>query len=253
MFRFWYWYISRIDSDNEVVFMNYGYDDPSLKVDLHPDDESNRYSIQLYHRLAAAINLKNKDIVEIGCGRGGGLSYVTKTFSPARALGIDLEKRAVLFAGNYHKEEGLTFMQGDAQKLPLENNSFDALLNVESSHRYQDFDRFLSEVYRVLKPDGYFLYTDFRYPHEMPDLTNSLANNGFKLLEEQTINSNVVAALHLDNNRRKDLVERLIPGFLQKTALNFSGAVNSPTFMQIQTGDLVYYLYVFQKNGLEKS
>jgi len=247
MFRVWYWYISRIDADNEIVFMNYGYEDPSQKIDLDKEDESNRYSIQLYHRLASAVDLKNKSIVEVGCGRGGGLSYIAKTFSPSGALGIDLEKRAVMFANRHHTEDGLSFKQGDAHYLPIESNSYDALLNVESSHRYLDFKQFLSEVSRVLKHEGFFLYTDFRSPADMPALKESLHSLDLNLIEEQVINKQVVASLIHDTPRRKDLVERLIPGFLKKTALNFAGVVDSVTYNQISSGDLVYYVYVFQK------
>jgi ubiquinone/menaquinone biosynthesis C-methylase UbiE len=252
MFRVWYWYISRIDADNEIVFMNYGYHDPSQNVDLDHKDEPNRYSIQLYHRLASTIDLKNKTIVEVGCGRGGGLSYVAKTFSPSGALGIDLEKRAVKFANKYHTEEGLSFLQGDAHFLPVDSNTFDAVLNVESSHRYLDFKQFLSEVSRVLKNDGYFLFTDFRSPEEMPELKKTLESLSLKLIEEQEINKHVIASLIADTPRREQLVEKLIPGFLKKTALNFAGVVDSITYNQILSGELVYFVYVFQKNGLKE-
>jgi ubiquinone/menaquinone biosynthesis C-methylase UbiE len=248
MFRVWYWYISRIDEDNEIIFMNYGYSDPDLDVELAPEDESNRYSIQLYHRLASAVDLRNKEILEVGCGRGGGLSYIAKTFSPSSALGIDLEKRAVKFADRYHSESGLSFKQGDAHFLPLENDSCDAVLNVESSHRYSDFDRFLSEVSRVLKHEGYFLYTDFRYPHEMPDLRKSLDSLDFELIEEQEINSHVIRALVHDSPRRVNLVDKLMPRFLRKSALNFAGVVDSATYNQILSGELVYYMYVLRNN-----
>ena len=252
MFRVWYWYISKIDADNEIVFMNYGYEDPDEKIKLEPEDEPNRYSIQLYHRLSSAVNLKNKSIIEVGCGRGGGLAYVAKTFSPSVALGIEIEQKAVDFANRYHKEEALSFVQGDAHSLPLESDKYDALINVESSHRYLDFDKFLSEVSRVLRHDGYFLYTDFRFPAEMAGLKESLGVHDFKLIDEQIINKNVITALQLDTPRRRNLVEKLIPGFLQKTALNFSGAVDSPTYNQILSGELVYYVYIFQKNGQVK-
>ncbi|NVO10319.1 MAG: class I SAM-dependent methyltransferase [Bacteroidales bacterium] len=249
MFRIWYWYISKIDSNAEVTFMNYGYDDPSLKVTLDNEDEPNRYSIQLYHRLASAVDLKDKNIVEVGCGRGGGLAYIAKTFSPSNAIGIDLENRAVNFANNHHNGNGLKYKQGDAQNIPLESNSYDVLLNVESSHRYLDMNKFLSEVTRILKHDGYFLYTDFRYPHEMSALKESLDSMNLTLIEEQRINPNVILALKNDTERRKDLVKRLIPKIFQKTALNFAGVVDSPTYNQILSGDLVYYIYILQKNG----
>jgi len=249
MFRAWYWYISKVDADAEITFMNYGYDDASQKVALDQEDEPNRYSIQLYHRLANAIDLKGKSIVEIGCGRGGGLAYIAKTFNPSNALGIDLEPRAVDFASKHHPLPGLSFKQGDALHIPVEDHSFDVLLNVESSHRYLDMDQFLSEVTRVLKDDGYFLYTDFRYPHEVPALKESLNKLNLTLVEEQRINQNVVAALVLDTPRRKELVEKLLPRFIHKTGLNFAGAIDSPTYNQILSEELVYFLYVFKKNG----
>ncbi len=249
MFRVWYWYISRIDSDNEVTFMNYGYNDSSQKIKLDHDDEPNRYSIQLYHRLASAVDLKNKDIVEVGCGRGGGLAYVAKTFSPSSALGIDIEPRAVKFASRFHHLNQLRFKQGNALDMPIESNAFDVVINVESSHRYLDINQFLSEVSRVLKHDGYFLYTDFRYPEEIPTLKESLKAFDLKLVEEQQINSNVVSALNYDTERRINLVKKLAPKIFHKSALNFAGVVDSPTYNQIVSGDLVYFVYIFQKDG----
>ena len=46
----------------------------------------------------------------------------------------------------------LTFVQGDAEKLPFEDHMFDTVINVESSHCYGNMDAFVKEVARVLKP-----------------------------------------------------------------------------------------------------
>ena len=53
-------------------------------------------------------------------------------------------------------------MQADAEKLPFDDESFDAIINVESSHCYPHIDSFLSEVRRVLAPGGCFGIVDFR-------------------------------------------------------------------------------------------
>ena len=76
-------------------------------------------------------------------------------------------------------------MQGDAQNLPLEDKTYDVVLNVESSHRYPDFKSFLSEVSRLLKPDGYFLFTDFRFHHEMASFNEIIDSLDLTILEEQ--------------------------------------------------------------------
>lgn len=247
MFRIWYWYISKIDKKAEVVFMNYGYHDANENIPLSAADEANRYPIQLYHRLARTVDLNGKSIVEVGCGRGGGLDYICRTFKPKTALGIDLNERAAKFANQHFKQDGLAYRQGDAQNLPLENHSFDVVLNVESSHRYPEMDRFLAEVSRVLKPGGHFLFTDFRYPHEMPQLEKQLEALGFKLTEKQKINPNVLLALEKDNQRREELIKKLTPFFLHKVARDFSGTTGSLTYNQIAREEYIYFLYVFAR------
>lgn len=249
MFKVWYGYISLIDKDADVLFMNYGYHDSEEQIKLDPEYEKNRYSIQLYHRLANAVDLKGKSIVEIGCGRGGGLAYITKRFSPSSALGIDLNKRAANFGNKHYKIEGLKFQEGNAMGLPLSDQSFDIVLNVESSHRYPDFDTFLSEVKRVLKPNGYFLFTDFRYSKDFQHMEEKLQEMGMSKIEGHRINKNVVEALNKDNGRRQLLVNKLMPKFLHKTALNFAGAVGSNTYNMIDDGRFDYFLYVFHNNN----
>jgi ubiquinone/menaquinone biosynthesis C-methylase UbiE len=249
MFRVWYLYLNTIDKDADILFMNYGYDDQNEKIELDPEYENNRYSIQLYHRLANAIDLKDKSIVEIGCGRGGGLAYVTKRFGTSSSIGIDLNKRAAKFGNSHYKIEGLRFLQGDAQALPLPDLSCDVVLNVESSHRYPHFDLFLSEVKRILKPGGYFLYTDFAYRESYPALQEALETSGLTKIEGIRINDNVIEALKKDNRRRKLLVQKLMPKFLYKAAENFAGVVGSKTYNEILAGDYEYFLYVFKKEA----
>lgn len=252
LFRIWYWYVNKVDKNADVLFMNYGYEDPDEVIPMDLSDEPNRYPIQLYHRLTRNVDLKNKNILEIGSGRGGGLAYISKRFLPSSAIGIDLDYQAVSFSNSYHSHDSLSFRQGDAQCLELDNDTFDAVINVESSHRYPDMNSFLSEVYRILKPNGYFLFTDFRYPYEMPALRELLSKSNLDLVEEQRINSNVINALNLDTERRKKLVLKLTPRFLHKTALNFAGTTGTSTFNQIISGDYEYFLYVLQKKPVDQ-
>ena len=248
LFRVWYWYVNKIDKNAEVLFMNFGYADKFPGIKLEAQDERNRYSIQLYHQLVSETDLKNKDIAEIGCGRGGGLEYITRHFSPASAKGIDLDSRAIAFCNRHYEIKGLSFLQGDAQKLPLGENTCDVVINVESSHRYPDFINFLKEVYRILRIDGYFLFTDFRYDFELPVLQKDLQSTGLTLIKEEFITPQVVAALDLDDGRRRKLVEKLAPRFLHKTALNFAGTIGSETYNQFVSGKYIYFNYILQKN-----
>jgi len=247
LFRIWYWYVSNIDKNAEIIFMNYGYSSPDQKVDLDPKDEPNRYSIQLYHQLAAAVDLKDKSLLEIGSGRGGGLSYIAKNFPISSAMGVDLNQRASNFCNKYYNIKGLSFKQGDAQNLKIEDNTYDAIVNIESSHRYPNMNAFLGEVKRILKPGGYFLFSDFRYDYEMADIKLDLEKTGFIQIKEEMITPKVVKALDMDDERKRKLVKRLAPRFLWNIALNFAGTKGSETYQNFASGKYEYFTYILQK------
>jgi ubiquinone/menaquinone biosynthesis C-methylase UbiE len=247
LFRVWYFYVNKVDKNADILFMNYGYHDENENISLDSKDEKNRYSIQLYHRLVNTVNIENKDIIEVGSGRGGGLEYVFRRFKPAKAVGFELDRTAVKFANKHHKKDGLFFRQGNAMNLNIENQSVDMVLNVESSHRYDNMEKFLSEVNRVLKPGGFFLFTDFRYPHEMLKLKRQLNDLNYNCIDEKEINENVILSIDRDSERRINLVKKLTPVFLHKTALNFSGVTGSDTYLKIKNSSYNYFIFCLQK------
>ena len=249
IYRFWYWYLSTIDQKGDILFMNWGYDNEDEEIPLTISDEPNRYPIQLYHRMTQSVDLKGKHIMEIGCGRGGGLAYIARTFKPATALGIDLEQRATDFGNKHFKIDGLSFEQGDAQNLPFDDNAFDIVLNVESSHRYPEMHKFLSHVERMLKPNGYFLFTDFRNTKQIPELLEMIKLFDFEWIDKKRINSQVLSGLNKDSERRRQLVKKYVPGFLHKTALNFAGVSDSNIYKMIESGEYEYFIFILRKNN----
>jgi len=246
-FRVWYWYVSTVDKNAEVIFMNFGYNYQEGDIKMEDKDAINRYSAQLYHYTASGADLKNKDLLEVGCGRGGGLSYVNRTFEPKTVTGIDLGKQAIKFCNSFYKEEGGTFVHANAQDLPFEDNSFDAVLNVESSHRYPQMEEFLSEVVRVLRPGGHLLFIDFRYDHEIDKMHENLKNSGMEIIEEVDVTRNVVEALSLATPSRIALVEKLAPKFLHELAKNFAAVEGSESYLHFLTRQYIYKYYVLRK------
>ena len=116
--------------------MNYGYYDEALNVKLEPSDEIERYPIQLYEHLCSKINLNNLKVLEVGSGRGGGASYIARYHKPKIIYGIDLSSKAIDLCKDTHNEENLEFLVGDSANIPFDNDSFDVVINVESSHCY---------------------------------------------------------------------------------------------------------------------
>ncbi|MCX6334780.1 MAG: class I SAM-dependent methyltransferase [Bacteroidia bacterium] len=108
--------------------------------------------------------IKNKEILEIGCGNGVQALYINANYGPARITGIDINKANIDIA-NSEKDradiDNVHFLVDDAQNLTqIPSNSADVLLNIESAFHYPDKSAFLKEVYRVLKPGGQFLIAD---------------------------------------------------------------------------------------------
>jgi SAM-dependent methyltransferase len=159
----WYPLLTRRLYADDVLFLNVGYEeDPSMGLPLVASDEPNRFYIQFYHRTATQADLNGAQVLEVSCGHGGGASYLVRTLRPASYTGLDLNPAGVAFCRERHNLPGLDFVEGDAENLPFVDQSFDAVINVEASHCYPRFPRFLAEVARVLRPGGHFLYADVR-------------------------------------------------------------------------------------------
>ncbi|MFM7488153.1 MAG: class I SAM-dependent methyltransferase [Cytophagales bacterium] len=230
-------------------FMNYGYEPNAEEASLQLKEKVlQRYPLQMYHYLAMKTPLVNKDVLEVGSGRGGGAHYLAGAMSPNSYVGLDLAQSAVDLANKIHQQPNLKFIQGSAEEIPLESNSVDVIVNVESSHCYGSVDMFLSEVKRVLKPKGYLLMVDFRNEvKNMERFQEQIKNSGLKLVQEENISKNVMAAIEAENPVKVKRIEELIPKRWQKLFSDFAGVVGSRFYNTLKDGTRVYYRFVLQK------
>jgi len=250
--RGWYQCLSALDKGADVTFMNYGYaplDSRGPEIELGEEDQANRYGIQLYRRVAGAVDLRGKDVLEVGSGRGGGAFFVGSYFKPRSVTGVDFSGNAVEFCKSHYRLDGLSFLRGDAEDLPCPSNSFDAVINVESSHCYNSVDRFLREVVRVLRPQGSFLFADLCPRGQVASLREKLRRSGLRIMEEELITPNVLRALELDNDRRLALIRSKAPGFLRERVRQFAGVVGSPVYRRFHSGEWEYLRFVLRKEG----
>jgi len=249
LWRAWYQYLAASQRAPEWTFMNYGYVGPgSEALNLEEKDQGDRNWIQLYHHVAGGVDIQGLSVLEVGSGRGGGASFIKRYGNAARVTGVDLSANAVEFSRAMHQVDGLEFRIGDADHLPFDDGSFDAVVNVESSHCYPSFEKFLSEVRRVLRPSGHFLYADFRGRAEIETWRNALRDSGLAVLRETDITSNVLASLDRDNDRKLDLIHRLIPRVLRPSFLDFAAVRGSAIYEAFQSGRLVYISFVLLKS-----
>jgi ubiquinone/menaquinone biosynthesis C-methylase UbiE len=95
-------------------------------------------------------------------------------FKPKSYTGVDFSTRAIEFCRSYYKLNGLNFHHGNAEALSFPDNSFDVVVNVEASLYYPNITKFFEHVRRVLKQDGYFLYTTCATKKRLRSGTHSL-------------------------------------------------------------------------------
>jgi ubiquinone/menaquinone biosynthesis C-methylase UbiE len=247
--RAWYEGISVLDRQADMVFMNYGWAGAgeTAPLALLPEDEPNRYCIQLYHRVVGAIDLRGLDVLEVGCGRGGGAFYVKRYLEPRTLVGLDRTKRAIAFGTRHYDLPGLCFVRGDAETLEFADHTFDAVVNVESSHCYGAMDRFLAGVQRVLKPGGHFLYADHRDRKDVPTLRRQFREAGLVVVEEELLNPAILRALELDYTRKQSLIEAKVPRVLRPFFNQFAAMEGTESvYEMLRRGDKQYMRLVLQ-------
>jgi SAM-dependent methyltransferase len=243
--RYIYPAVTRRFSADDVVFINYGYEeDPPMAIPLDASDESNRYCIQLYHRAATqAGDLAGKQVLEVGCGHGGGASYLTRTLQPASYTGLDINPAGIAFCQERHDVPGLDFVQGDAEDLPFPDESVDAVINIESSSHYPHFTRFLDEVARVLRPGGHLLYADCRTGAGIEPWDAALNDAPMQMVSHRDISDEISRGLAKTSPHTQEVMDRRLPMVVRPITRMQGMWLNRA----LQSGRLSYRMYAFAK------
>jgi SAM-dependent methyltransferase len=237
-----YQYLARYDHVS-WTFMNYGHaPEMGRPLRLLTEDEADRYCIQLYEKVTSGVSLHGKAILEVGSGRGGGLSYLHRYRRPASSRGVDLSPLAVNFCNERHRRTGddLWFRTGDALALPYNEATFDVVVNVESSHCYPSRLAFFHEACRVLKPGGYFCFADLHEAYEDVAMYDWLQEAGFAIAEREDLTPGVLRALKLDDARKRTMINQLCPWILRRPVSAFAAVVGSRTYTSFVLGARQY-------------
>jgi SAM-dependent methyltransferase len=228
----------------ELTVLNYGFStDPEVSV--IEEDEPEFYCLRLYEHALRDTPLMGRDMLEVSCGRGGGASFVKRTFKPRRYVGVDLSEQNLELARKRCAGSGIEFRVGVAEQLDLPDTSFDIVLNVEASHLYEDRPSFFAEAFRVLKPGGRFCYTDGCWADD--DCTDDLLEAGFELIERAEITPNVMRALRLDNARREALFDTLPDDAGRRQYKDWGGVVGYRAYERFAAGQTRYYSQLLRR------
>jgi SAM-dependent methyltransferase len=218
-------------------FLNYGY----VPTDSHnesafaiPGGTFNAHSVRLVCEVIGSVDLNDRTIVEVGCGRGGNSRLVAEKFS-AQVIGVDMSSEAIEFCRRTHTSDSTDFRVGDALNIPLADGVCDAVLNVESSHSYGNLPKFLSEVHRICRPEAWFLHTDFLSPEDWDYMRMRLQALGFSIQTDRDITANVLASRDLASSNWEQVY-----GDGNPRVANFLALPGSAIYEQLRAGLLEY-------------
>ncbi len=115
---------------------------------------------------------KNPDtILDIATGTGDMAILLSKT-NATKITGLDLSA-GMLEVGKgkikaLNLQNRIDMIQGDSENLPFEDNSFDAITVGFGIRNFENLEKGLSEILRVLKPNGIFIILETSVPTKFP-------------------------------------------------------------------------------------
>jgi len=147
-----------------------GYDADALAM-LPADTTASFAGVANPHRIAPMT--AGATVVDIGCGAGMDLLLAAKAVGPSgRAIGVDMTKAMAERARAGATSCGLANIEvrlGDAMSLPIESDSVDIVISNGVLNLTPDKERAFGEVFRILTPDGLFLYGDIVVADELSE------------------------------------------------------------------------------------
>jgi SAM-dependent methyltransferase len=218
---------------------------------LSPETEAERVGFQLYHRIAESATWAGRDVIEFGCGRGGGARFLARSRQPRRYLATDASRLLIRAARRLGAPPPLEFKVTRAESVPEAAGSFDLGLAVEAVSPLGDRAAFLAEAARLLRADGRLLVTDFFYTGDHARNAEArfravIDASAFAVEQEYDWTTQAVRALEVDSPRRLATIARL-PRLWRRAAIAFAGTTQSPLYRQLRDGRARHLHFVLRR------
>lgn len=111
-------------------------------------------------------------ILDVATGTGDFAFEAIKILKPRQVIGVDISQGMLDVAQRKIDERKLDAIYsvkiGDSEKLLFDNDVFDAITVAYGVRNYQNLEKGLSDMYRVLKPGGKIVVLEFSKPQQFP-------------------------------------------------------------------------------------
>ncbi len=123
-------------------------------------------------KVVKLVGEKNpKQILDIATGTGD-LAIMLAGLKPKRVVGLDISEGMLSVGKKKVEKQGLSniidMVVGDSENIPFEDNTFDAITVSFGVRNFENLNKGLKEILRVLKPNGIFVVLETSNPTKFP-------------------------------------------------------------------------------------
>ena len=182
------------------------------------------------------LDLTGKTILDVGCGAGGVDIVLVQDYGAKHVLGIDIEQplmeRCIARAERSGLANQISYQKVVPGPFPLDDRTFDVVFSKDAMIHIEDKHALFKEVFRVLRPGGVFVASDWMRVdenppgpaaqhwidsvglsfgmHSPPFYEDALRSSGFEQIRMRDRNEFLIKALSDDIAMFKDKYDELV-------------------------------------------
>jgi ubiquinone/menaquinone biosynthesis C-methylase UbiE len=137
-----------------------------------PYDSNQIFTEHMHRYYFAKQFVKGLKVLDVACGEGYGSFILAE--DAVFVTGVDISNDAIEHASKKYVKNNLNFIQGKAQDIQVESNSFDVVISFETIEHHDQHYEMISEIKRVLSPNGILIISspDKKYYSELKKYKN---------------------------------------------------------------------------------